>query len=138
VQREGFQADPGDQRRGCRGELRGEAFGLGLFGECLALCDGEAAAQLTHERLAVPAGREVVPIATALLRLERRQQGYLSHGCGAALIRGGEINEFVRRIVMVVLVIAVLVGANSLLTTLFSSGAMITTSTRPAPHIALS
>lgn len=30
------------------GELRGEAFGLGLFGECLALCDGEAAAQLTQ------------------------------------------------------------------------------------------
>src|SRR3984893_7980684 len=31
------------------GELRGEAFGLGLFGECLALCDGEAAAELTRD-----------------------------------------------------------------------------------------
>jgi hypothetical protein len=55
------------------GALRCEAFGLGLFGECLALCDGEAAAQVTHESLAVPAGREVVPIATGLLRLEQRQ-----------------------------------------------------------------
>jgi hypothetical protein len=25
-------------------ELRGEAFALGLIGECLALCDGEAVA----------------------------------------------------------------------------------------------
>jgi hypothetical protein len=37
------------------GEPRGEAFGLGLFGECLTLRDSEAAAQLAHERLVAPA-----------------------------------------------------------------------------------
>src|ERR1700730_5228693 len=40
------------------GEPRGEAFGLGLFGECLTLRDSEAAAQLAHERLAAPAASE--------------------------------------------------------------------------------
>ena len=38
---------------------------------------------------------------------------------GALLIFGGEIGEFARRMVMVVLVIALLVGANSTLSTLF-------------------
>jgi type IV secretion system protein VirB2 len=46
--------------------------------------------------------------------------------CGGMLIWGGEISEFTRRIVMVVLVVALLVGANTLLTTLFQvSGAVI-------------
>jgi hypothetical protein len=37
------------------GEPRGEAFGLGLFGECLTLRDSEAAAQIAHKRLVAPA-----------------------------------------------------------------------------------
>ncbi len=48
-------------RRSCVRQ-RGEAFGFGLFGERLVLCDGEAAAQLTYDCLAVPLGREIVPI----------------------------------------------------------------------------
>jgi len=45
--------------------------------------------------------------------------------CGAMLIWGGEINEFGRRAIMLVLVIAVIVLANSVLTSLFSSAATL-------------
>lgn len=45
--------------------------------------------------------------------------------CGAMLIWGGEISEFVRKIIMLVLVIAMIVGASSMLSTLFGVGAMI-------------
>lgn len=41
--------------------------------------------------------------------------------CGMALIFGGEIGEFTKRLLYVVMVIAVLVGAATLLTTLFGS-----------------
>ncbi|MGC1587090.1 MAG: TrbC/VirB2 family protein [Rhodomicrobium sp.] len=44
---------------------------------------------------------------------------------GAMLIFGGEINEFARRIIMLVLVIALLVSATNVLSTLFSTGAML-------------
>jgi type IV secretion system protein VirB2 len=44
---------------------------------------------------------------------------------GAMLIWGGEINEFVRRIIMLILVISLIVFASNVLTTLFNSGAVI-------------
>jgi type IV secretion system protein TrbC len=44
---------------------------------------------------------------------------------GAMLIFGGEINEFARRIIMLVLVVALLVSATNLLSTLFSAGAVV-------------
>ena len=44
---------------------------------------------------------------------------------GAMLIWGGEINEFVRRFVMVILVISLLVFAASILSDLFGVGAVI-------------
>jgi type IV secretion system protein TrbC len=44
---------------------------------------------------------------------------------GAMLIFGGEINEFARRVIMMVLVVALLVQASSLLTTLFTTGAVL-------------
>jgi type IV secretion system protein TrbC len=95
---------------------------------------------------AATSGTGSLPWDTPLTTLKNDISGPVALGisllgivvCGAALIWGGEINEFVRRIVMVVLVIAVLVGANSMLTTLFSSGAMIAASTTPILHIALS
>ena len=46
-------------------------------------------------------------------------------GCGATLIWGGEINEFIRRMIMVVLVISIILGAADLLSTLFTTGAVI-------------
>lgn len=52
--------------------------------------------------------------------------------CGAMLIWGGEINEFARRMIMVVLVVAVIVLANSVLTSLFSSAEVLS-----APHHAV-
>lgn len=49
-------------------------------------------------------------------------------GAAGALIWGGEMNEFLRKMIMIVLVIAVLVGASGLLSTLFGvGGAVITT-----------
>ena len=44
---------------------------------------------------------------------------------GAMLIWGGEINEFVRRIIMLILVISLIIFASNILTTLFNSGATI-------------
>jgi type IV secretion system protein VirB2 len=44
---------------------------------------------------------------------------------GAILVFGGEINEFVRRIIMLVLVISLMVFAADLLNTLFNKGAVI-------------
>lgn len=43
--------------------------------------------------------------------------------CGAVLIWGGEINEFVRRIVMVILVVSVIMFAGNLLRRMFAGGA---------------
>ena len=48
-------------------------------------------------------------------------------GAGAGLIFGGEINGFLKSIVFIVLVMALLVGANSLMSSLFGRGAEITT-----------
>ena len=45
--------------------------------------------------------------------------------CGAMLIWGGEINEFVRRFVMVILVISLLVFSSGILASLFGVGAVI-------------
>lgn len=44
---------------------------------------------------------------------------------GAALLFGGEINEFIRRIIMLVLVVSLLAFAANILTTLFATGAII-------------
>lgn len=45
--------------------------------------------------------------------------------CGATLIWGGEISEFTRRIIYVVLVVCLIVFANTLLTGALFSGAVI-------------
>jgi type IV secretory pathway VirB2 component (pilin) len=44
---------------------------------------------------------------------------------GGMLIFGGEISEFTRRIMYVVLVAAIILGAASLLTTLFTTAALV-------------
>ena len=48
-----------------------------------------------------------------------------THAGLAALLFGGEINEFIRRIIMVVLVISLLVFAANILSTLFATGAVV-------------
>jgi len=45
--------------------------------------------------------------------------------CGGALVFGGEINEFVRRIIMLVLVCAFIVGVSNLATALGIAGAIV-------------
>jgi type IV secretion system protein TrbC len=45
--------------------------------------------------------------------------------CGAALVFGGEINEFVRRIIMLVLVSAFIVGVTNLASALGITGAIV-------------
>lgn len=45
--------------------------------------------------------------------------------CGATLVWGGEISDFVRRLVMLVLVISLIVFAGSLLQSLFGVGALL-------------
>jgi type IV secretion system protein VirB2 len=45
--------------------------------------------------------------------------------CGAALVFGGEINEFVRRIIMLVLVCAFIVGVTNLASALDITGAVV-------------
>jgi len=56
--------------------------------------------------------------------------------CGATLIWGGEISEFTRRIIYVVLVICLIVFANGMLGTLFKTqGAVIPETDAPLPAI---
>ena len=45
--------------------------------------------------------------------------------CGAALVFGGEVNEFIRRLIMVVLVAAFLVGVTNLASSLGIAGAIV-------------
>jgi type IV secretion system protein VirB2 len=45
--------------------------------------------------------------------------------CGAALVFGGDINEFIRRLIMVVLVAAFLVGVTNLASALGITGAIV-------------
>lgn len=53
--------------------------------------------------------------------------------CGFILIWGGEINEFVRRMVMVILVVAVIMFAGNILRRMFAGGA----ATIPPPAVEL-
>ncbi len=53
--------------------------------------------------------------------------------CGFILIWGGEINEFVRRMVMLILVIAVIMFAGNILRRMFAGGAAVI----PAPAVEL-
>ena len=45
-------------------------------------------------------------------------------GCGGMLIWGGEINEFLRRGIMLVLVIALVMLASQVLSSLYATGAV--------------
>lgn len=47
--------------------------------------------------------------------------------CGALLIFGGEINEFVRRMIMVILVVAVIMFAGNILRRMYAGGAALIT-----------
>jgi type IV secretory pathway VirB2 component (pilin) len=74
-----------------------------------------------------------LPWETPLQTLETSLKGPVAYGLallgivasGGMLIFGGEISEFTRRIMYIVLVGAVILGATSLLTTLFTTAALV-------------
>ena len=74
-----------------------------------------------------------LPWETPLQTLETSIKGPVAYGLallgivasGGMLIFGGEISEFTRRIMYIVLVGAVILGAASLLTTLFTTAALV-------------
>jgi len=74
-----------------------------------------------------------LPWETPLQTLETSIKGPVAYGLallgivasGGMLIFGGEISEFTRRIMYIVLVAAVILGAASLMTTLFATAALV-------------
>ncbi len=92
-----------------------------------AICLPQSAAMATQT------GGGGLPWETPLDTLVQSIRGPVAYGisllgivsAGAMLVWGGEINEFVRRVIMLVLVISLIVFAGNILTTLFSSAAVI-------------
>jgi type IV secretion system protein TrbC len=74
-----------------------------------------------------------LPWDTPLQTLETDIKGPVAYGLallgivasGGMLIFGGEISEFTRRLIYIVLVAAVILGAASLMTTLFTTAALV-------------
>ena len=74
-----------------------------------------------------------LPWETPLQTLETSIQGPVAYGVsllgivasGGMLVFGGEIAEFTRRVMYLVLVVAVIAGAASVMSTLFSSSSMV-------------
>jgi type IV secretion system protein VirB2 len=56
---------------------------------------------------------------------------------GGILIFGGELNAFFRSLIFIVLVMALLIGAQNMMSTFFGRGAEIATGTHPPNPIAL-
>lgn len=81
---------------------------------------------------AASAGGGGLPWETPLQTITRSIQGPVAYaisllgiiGCGGMLIWGGEINEFLRRGIMLVLVIALVMLASQVLSSLYSTGAV--------------
>lgn len=96
---------------------------IGLLGLILLYPDQAQAAS---------AGGGGLPWETPLQTITRSIQGPVAYaisllgiiGCGGMLIWGGEINEFLRRGIMLVLVIALVMLASQVLSSLYSTGAV--------------
>lgn len=88
---------------------------------------------IPHVAHATPAASGNLPWESPLKKFTDSISGPVAFGisllgivvCGAMLIWGGEINEFARRFIMVILVVAILVFANSILQNLFNKGALV-------------
>ena len=82
--------------------------------------------------VAAATGGAGLPWETPLQRITRSSQGPVAYaisllgiiGCGGMLIWGGEINEFLRRGIMLVLVIALVMLASQVLSSLYATGAV--------------
>lgn len=101
-------------------------WGVGLF---IMLC----AFMLPHDAYAAGTAGGGLPYESALTRLRASITGPVAFtlsligivGAAGALIFGGELTGFLRMMVFLVLLIAILVGAQNVLTTLFAAGAEI-------------
>jgi type IV secretion system protein VirB2 len=101
-------------------------WGLGLL---LMLC----AFTLPHDAYAAGTAGGGLPYESALTRLRASITGPVAFtlslmgivGAAGVLIFGGELTGFLRMMVFLVLLIAILVGAQNVLTTLFAAGAEI-------------
>ena len=101
-------------------------WGLGLL---LALC----VIIMPHEAYAAGTAGGGLPYESALTRLRASITGPVAFtlsligivGAAGVLIFGGELTGFLRMMVFLVLLIAILVGAQNVLTTLFAAGAEI-------------
>lgn len=101
-------------------------WGLGLL---LALC----VITSPHEAYAAGTAGGGLPYESALTRLRASITGPVAFtlsligivGAAGVLIFGGELTGFLRMMVFLVLLIAILVGAQNVLTTLFAAGAEI-------------
>lgn len=86
-----------------------------------------------HASDATPGGGGGLPWEAPLRLISRSFSGPVAFviallgiiACGATLIWGGEVSEFARRIIYLVLVICLIVFANSLLTGALFSGAVV-------------
>lgn len=103
--------------------LLGYALSAGLI-TLLLTCPEQAQA--------AAAGGGGLPWETPLQTITRSIQGPVAYaisllgiiGCGGMLIWGGEINEFLRRGIMLVLVIALVMLASQVLSSLYATGAV--------------
>ncbi|MDD3550664.1 conjugal transfer protein TrbC [Proteus vulgaris] len=119
-----------------RGLLRSPAFWLLLALTIVVLFGADPA----HAADTTGGGGAGLPWEGPLDRLRQSISGPVAFviallgiiACGATLIWGGEISEFTRRIIYVVLVVCLIVFANTLLTGALFSGAMV-----PAGGLAL-
>ncbi|MEQ1846891.1 MAG: TrbC/VirB2 family protein [Nitrospira sp.] len=101
-------------------------WGLGLL---LTLC----VITMPHEAYAAGTAGGGLPYESALTRLRASITGPVAFtlslmgivGAAGVLIFGGELTGFLRMMVFLVLLIAILVGAQNVLTTLFAAGAEI-------------
>lgn len=102
---------------------------LWCVGFFLMLC----AFLLPHDAYAAGTAGGGLPYESALTRLRASITGPVAFtlsligivGAAGALIFGGELTGFLRMMVFLVLLIAILVGAQNVLTTLFAAGAEI-------------
>ena len=102
---------------------------LWCVGLLLALC----AFMLPNEAYAAGTAGGGLPYESALTRLRASITGPVAFtlsligivGAAGVLIFGGELTGFLRMMVFLVLLIAILVGAQNVLTTLFAAGAEI-------------
>lgn len=102
---------------------------LWCVGLLLTLC----VLTMPHEAYAAGTAGGGLPYESALTRLRASITGPVAFtlsligivGAAGALIFGGELTGFLRMMVFLVLLIAILVGAQNVLTTLFAAGAEI-------------